>query len=325
MPELTPEYYESLVKKFLKGTISAAEMELLNENFNKTPDDRPVWNLRNETHQQLQQRLYSQIRQEITGVKSIYPKWMKYAVAASVLMFATAAVFIFKAKEPLAVQQLTVKNKPGSIRKIILPDHSLVWLKGNSSLAYPAHFSDSTRNVTLHGEALFEVSKNRLHPFIINTGSYIARVLGTSFNIKENSAGAFKLTVLTGKVQITSSVNKNIQKSVVVTPGRQFEMSYPNAQPRLVTATVSHKDDVVLGTQYPMNFEETGFEDIKRKVEEKFDVVINTGSADYSQCKVSANVTDQSLTNTLKVICAAIGADFTVNNNKINITGGGCK
>lgn len=322
MPDIQPQPIEKLTQKFMQGTITGAEMELLEQWYAQQPQPKPEWFLNNENREELKTRLYNNIRKEIVPVKKLYPAWLK--VAAAVLVMGTAALVVFKLKQADPIQQYTVSNAPGHIRKVMLPDHSLVWLKGNSSLDYPAHFSDSTRNVTLHGEALFEVSKDRRHPFIINTGNYVTRVLGTSFNIKSNNEGAFKLTVLTGKVQVSSAVNKVMQQPVLVTPGKEFEMLNVAALPRVAVSTLDHKDAVVLGTQYPMNFEETGFEEIKRRIEEKFDVTINTVAASYQQCRVSANVTDQSLDNTLKVICAAIGAEYTVNKNIITITGGGC-
>jgi hypothetical protein len=81
---------------------------------------------------------------------------------------------------------------------------------------------------------------------------------------------------------------------------------------------------VVIGTEYPMEFENAGFEEVKKKIEQKFNVQVQAGSENYQNCKLSANVTDQSLENTLKVICAAMGAEYTVTNNIIKITGGGC-
>lgn len=306
----------------MNGTITGAETELLEQWYAQQPEPKPEWTLNSETREQLKQKLYINIKQEMAPVKKLYPSWMK--VAAAALIIATAGVVFFKLKQTDTIQQYTVSNAPGHVRKVMLPDHSLVWLKGNSSIDYPAHFSDSTRNVTLHGEALFEVSKDRSHPFIINAGNYTTRVLGTSFNIRANNSGAFKLTVLTGKVQVTSATNTAMQRPVLVTPGNEFEMLNMVSQPRVVSSTLEHKDAVVLGTQYPMNFDETGFDEIKRRIEQKFDVVINTDAASYQQCRVSANVTDQSLQNTLKVICAAIGAEYTVNKNIITITGGGC-
>lgn len=322
MPDTQPHHIQKLTQKFLQGSITESEMELLEQWYTQQPQNKPEWNLADESREELKQRLYNNIRRDITPVKKLYPAWAK--VAAAVLVIGTAALALVKLRQPDTIQQYTVNNTPGHIRKVILPDHSLVWLKGNSSLNYPLHFSDSTRNVTLHGEALFEVSKDHRHPFIIRTGNYITRVLGTSFNIKSNNAGAFKLTVLTGKVQVTSAGNQAMQKPVFVTPGKQFEAENVAAAPHVAVSTFNDKDAVVSGTQYPMNFDETGFDEIKRRIEQKFDVTINTAMASYQQCHISANVTDQSLDNTLKVICAAIGADYTVKNNTITITGGGC-
>lgn len=322
MADFRPEQINKLTQKFLRGTITAPEMDILEKWYSEKSLENPEWLLENESREDLKQRLFQNIRARIIPVKRLYPLWAK--IAAAVLLITTAGIAVFKAKQDTSAGQFSVMGRPGQIRKIMLPDHSLVWLKGNSSISYPAHFSDSTRNVMLHGEALFEISKDRQHPFIISAGKYITRVLGTSFNIRSNNNGAFKLTVLTGKVQVFYEKNLPNQKPVIVTPGQVYEKLNPAIKPSLAVSTLDNKDAVVYGTQYPMAFEDTRFEEIKRRIEEKFDVSITTDQAAYQQCRISANVTDQSLQNTLKVICASIGAEFSINNDQIKITGGGC-
>jgi ferric-dicitrate binding protein FerR (iron transport regulator) len=70
------------------------------------------------------------------------------------------------ALSPMGYDTFDLKNETfqafsvGKTKKVILEDGSIIWLKGNSSLTYPEHFVNATREVNLIGEALFEYSRN---------------------------------------------------------------------------------------------------------------------------------------------------------------------
>jgi ferric-dicitrate binding protein FerR (iron transport regulator) len=329
MSDYNSEHIQLLAQKLLLGTITEDERTILEEWYNQNPVQKTEWKLRDGSKELLEARIYQGIKQNINPVKRLFPAWAKVAAAASVLIISAIGykIYFSSPKNP-GIRQYSIAGVQGRVRKILLPDKSIVWLKGDSRLEYPSRFSDSTRNVVLHGEALFEVAKDHKHPFIILAGNYLTRVVGTSFNIKEDQQlQSFKLTVLTGKVSVSPRkvANKAIALSttVMVTPGKEFDAL--NTAPSVVTmAQPTAKAAVTQGTEYMMDFENTGFTEVKSRIERKFDVVINSADGTYRNCELSANVTDQSLDNTLKVICAAIGANYTIVNNKVTITGGGC-
>jgi len=82
-----------------------------------------------------------------------------------------------------------------------LPDGSVVTLNRSSELRYPQFFSGDTRAVTLNGEAFFEVAPDKAHPFIITANEASVRVVGTSFNVKSDTA-ATEVIVATGIVEV---------------------------------------------------------------------------------------------------------------------------
>ena len=63
-----------------------------------------------------------------------------------------------------------------------LPDGTTGWLNSNSSVKYNGNFN-TDRQVTLNGEAFFDVFKDKKRPFIVNTNEVNVKVLGTRFNI----------------------------------------------------------------------------------------------------------------------------------------------
>jgi transmembrane sensor len=118
----------------------------------------------------------------------------------------------------------------GETYQVKLPDGSRVWLNAASSLKYPVSFSSlKDRRVELHGEAYFEVAKDKLHPFLVETDGQEVTVLGTHFNIKAYRQDKDIVTTLAeGSVRVGyqasawSDHGKIIYKDeVILSPGQQ--------------------------------------------------------------------------------------------------------
>ncbi len=117
------------------------------------------------------------------------------------------------------VQTTAIHTERG--KTVTLNDGSKVWLNRNATLTYPEEFKGDKRPVKLSGEAFFEVAKNAEKPFIITTENAEIKVLGTSFNINNNT-NTTKVTVATGTVQVT---NADKSKQIIITKGFSAEVS----------------------------------------------------------------------------------------------------
>jgi ferric-dicitrate binding protein FerR (iron transport regulator) len=82
-----------------------------------------------------------------------------------------------------------------------------VWLNAASSITYPTAFPTRTREVTVTGEAYFEVRKNPAQPFVVKTPSDEIAVLGTSFNVNAYAdEAAIKTSLIEGSIQVGQNV-----------------------------------------------------------------------------------------------------------------------
>ncbi|MDQ8006217.1 MAG: DUF4974 domain-containing protein [Pedobacter sp.] len=117
--------------------------------------------------------------------------------------------------QPLAAKRTnngglnTLSTANGQTYQVLLPDGSRVWLNAASSLQYATDFaSKNLREVTLEGEAYFEVKKDDLHPFRVRTKAQTVEVLGTHFNISnypdESTVGT---TLVEGSVKVKSEAS----------------------------------------------------------------------------------------------------------------------
>lgn len=112
-----------------------------------------------------------------------------------------------------------IETPRGGIYEVTLPDGTLVKLNAGTTLSYPTVFAKDKREVTLLGEAYFEVAKKKDQPFIVHTKNQQVQVLGTHFNINAYQTSVpTKTTLLEGKVMVTTLLGS---QKVTLLPGDQ--------------------------------------------------------------------------------------------------------
>ena len=87
-------------------------------------------------------------------------------------------------------------------RLVVLPDSSKVWLNSATTLTYDSDFNKKGREVTLSGEAFFDVAKNPSKPFVVRMKDAEITVKGTSFNVSAyDGENGIQAALLTGQIQ----------------------------------------------------------------------------------------------------------------------------
>lgn len=99
--------------------------------------------------------------------------------------------------------QNTLTTPKGQHASIQLSDGTRVWLNADSKLSYPSHFEKNQRQVTLNGEAYFEVTNQPERPFYVQLPSLKIKVLGTKFNAKAYANESHCITLNEGKVEVS--------------------------------------------------------------------------------------------------------------------------
>ena len=133
----------------------------------------------------------------------------------------------------LASLKNTLTVPESGFYRMVLPDGSKVWVNSASELSYPLAFSKTSRNVTLRGEAYFEVTHDQNRPFIVSTAHGAIKVLGTSFNLKAYHNAISNVTLLNGSIELTNE-NKTSKRIVpgqkVEFDGREMRVSQANIE-----------------------------------------------------------------------------------------------
>ncbi len=111
----------------------------------------------------------------------------------------------------------TLRVPRGGEYSITLSDGTVVYLNSESELRYPVKFVGEDRRVYLSGEAYFDVTQDKAHPFIVDVKNSTVRVLGTSFDVRAYADENEVLTTLVqGSVRFSAG-----NKSVILKPGEQ--------------------------------------------------------------------------------------------------------
>jgi len=159
----------------------------------------------------------------------------------------------------------TLSTPSGGQYMLILPDKTKVWLNAESSISYPSVFAGEERNVSLIGEAYFEVSKDKQHPFKVKAGAAEVKVLGTHFNIMSYAQeGQTQVSLAEGSVRVDLG-----NDSKVLSPGQQASIKAGSTHITLRNVDI---DEVTNWKNGLFQFDNTPLEQVMRQIERWYSV-----------------------------------------------------
>lgn len=190
------------------------------------PDENRRSEIREQIWENLTQKLENSNHHR-PNRQTVWNQWLKLAAVFVVLITFGAIVYHYiqsensSAPQIVEVKLIEKMSMPGQQVTTQLPDGTVVKLNADSRLIVPENFAGDIREVTLFGEAFFEVKRDENHPFVIRTKDVDVQVLGTSFNVRSYpDENASVVSVATGKV----SVSKDREKEYLA-PGEKVTYS----------------------------------------------------------------------------------------------------
>lgn len=227
----------------------------------------------------------------------------------------------------------------GSKTRTILPDGSTVWLNAGSRIRYEPGFSGPQREVTLEGEAFFDVVKQSSRPFIVHAGDLTIKVLGTAFNVKSYEEDTtVETTLIRGLVQITGPGNAQ-QPPVylhphqkIILPRKETEgaasAKAPNGAPaaaripHIVAIDSSMKEDERVETSWVYNrleFRGDSFGELARRLERWYNVEIHFEDEAARGLTFNGSLENETVEQAFLALQAAVPFRFTIKNNEVYI------
>lgn len=178
-----------VLHRYLKSNGTKDE-KIVDSWYNSIDDQQPIplWQeegkklaTRNSIYQYVFDHIKATTLQQVQQMPSTAYRWRMAAVVPGLLL---GAYLLYYLVQP-GITYTTVSVPLGKVKKVQLPDNSVVWLKSGSTLRFSSEFNNGFREVELpEGEAFFEVQRNPSKPFIVTTDSVQTKVLGTAFLIQ---------------------------------------------------------------------------------------------------------------------------------------------
>ena len=191
-----------------------------------------------------------------------------------------------KKSDTLVVEEIAynqIQTPKGGEYRLTLADGTKVYLGSLSSLEYPVTFTGKDRKVKLSGEAYFEVARDVKHPFIVELDNMTAKVLGTSFNLRDYADEQYaEATLVTGKVQIFAG-----QDSCILEPSYQATL---DRSTRVLSSKKVDVSEFVAWKDGKLNIRNQRLEDILIRLSKWYDINIFYANKEAKDLRFYVNI-----------------------------------
>ena len=286
------EDFLELAKKYHENKCTAEEKQLVEYFFDSMQDvdSQILFSPTEETGKKILANIKIETKQ--TTIIRKGKRFKRALQFAAVLFIVTSLAFAMKLIT-LPVHEITQMAAKGERKEILLEDGSKVVLNSNSSITYAETFGE-TRQIELKGEAYFKVHRDTTRPFVVSTHDVSVKVLGTSFNINSYKHNNTKVSVLTGKVEVTSPSGKK----VILTK---------NLQARLINdldfaVSGCDSNNGIAWTDNIIFLKNTTLGETAKIIENWYDVTVDFEDTSLEGLTISGKFKDEKLENVLNSI-----------------------
>lgn len=251
-------------------------------------------------------RLHSPLREFAPATRRPWSTAWQLAAAMLVTVIGGSAlgVLLFRSRALAPAEAMRIAaTKPGQRGVFRLSDGTQVVLGVASTLRYPATFRDDSREVSLEGEAYFEVVHDTRRPFTVRAGDLVAKDLGTEFTVRAypEDAGA-RVVVREGRVAIRAAATAAAPERVVA-PGQLGRLG-SGQKP-----TVEAADTAVwfAWTEGRLVFDGTPLREALPQLGRWFDLEFRLGDSSLGDVPLTATLRTQPTTEVLNNLAASLG------------------
>lgn len=256
---------------------------------------------------------------------------MRYLSGIAALLLAVIATYLYirpfsNAKTPV-IAPVTYFSSGKALRKtVILKDGSVITLAPESSIRLQEGFDSLKRELTLSGEAFFDVRHDAAHPFIVHTAFNDIKVLGTTFNVKAYpDSGSMEAALIRGKVRIDSKQYPGY--FVVLQPNQKLMVKQPAKNRPAVAdyqvAALKLGDHVVpeeiQWVRKRLDLDNLPLSVIAKKLQEWYGIEIVISGEEVKNYRYSGVFENETILKILEALQLSYPFQFEIEGNKITI------
>jgi len=246
---------------------------------------------------------------------------------------APAATPAGEAKE---ISEVVTHN--GSRTNLLLPDGTRVWLNAGSRLTYEKTYGAESREVSLTGEALFDVAHNATRPFIIHAAHVDIRVLGTRFNLKSYPTDrTTETTLLKGSIEV--SIKDRPDEKIILKPNEKLVIANDDStlhrrdpaayKPQMTESLVNIRKpayDSITGINVETSwvedrliFQDEAFATLSKDMERWYGVSIHFTRPELEDLHFTGNFQKETVQQALEALKLTAPFTYTIHENQITI------
>ena len=265
------------------------------------------------------EKLYSSIQNKIWISENRFflkhTDWVGniFKTAAAILVILTASLFTisqerYQASQVVVQKPVIYQSDENQQKEITLRDGSVIRLNNNSEMIVSKDFMQGTREVTLNGEAYFEVAHNPAQPFIIHSNQSSVEVLGTKFNLRSISdQDNVQLAVIEGKVSFENKVKATEENSAILTKG---QFGYLDINEHKIQVDDLAVNNYLAWRTGRLNFEDLTMQQVCTQLNRIYGIECSFSGDEIRDLKLTANFSNESLEKTLEVVSLSLKLDY---------------
>lgn len=368
------ENYKDLLAKYLNNVCSQAELTKL-ISWMKNPDNEkkfhefiendwqsfkidPQINPKVLSFENIRLRISSSLQtaskigkisnNTVTRNQQIIRKILRIAASLFIPIAIGTVTYIILQRSAPRTNQIAIKKVTsplGSKTQMELEDGTKIWLNAGSTIELSTSYNEKFREVTLTGEAFFDVAHEPKRPFIVKTTDLNIRVLGTEFNVKSYpDEGTIETTLLEGSVAISRIDQKpNTKKVIYLKPNeratfirKQGTIIYSN-----IYQSFSEHDSITLNKQSrnekmiltknidteeyvawkdnKLIFRNESLESLCIKLERWYNVKINIHDEALKHYHYTGTLHKENITQVIEAFKLTMPLKYTINHDVIDI------
>ncbi|WP_339922115.1 FecR domain-containing protein [uncultured Cyclobacterium sp.] len=271
-------------------------------------------------YQKLLQQIHSRtsVEKKSTQFSSIVP-WPKIFKLVACFALLVGSMFLIKKgldqkEEAPSLTERTIQRSTGSGEKLTLklPDGTVIILNANSSIRFSSGFGKTNRFIELTGEGYFEIAKDSLRPFQVQTDGIRTTALGTEFNAFARD-GVYSVALTEGEVAVAS-----IDKKVELKPGQRLILDKHNSlsNSRIETFELN---EIIGWKEGILTFDRVALKSIFHDLEKWYGINITIEEGYNLNRRVIGTFQNKNLSDVLTGLGFSMEFEFSIDKNKVMI------
>jgi transmembrane sensor len=337
----------SLLGKYQNGECTPEEARLVQQWYNQLDKSHGL-DLEEKEKLQLEHKIWGKLEEDLQEggwrtKKGRLMNWRFLSTAAAVILIVSALLKFELPKNESSVPDFTIAEiraeEPGMIyevnssdqlKKLVMEDGSTITLAPESAITFPAHFAEDVREVTLEGDAFFEIAPHKQRPFVVKKDNLVTKVLGTSFWIKgHDNNGTLEVNVLTGKVSVFDQKewDRNlpgveVQENAILVVSH--EKAIYNVHSGNITRSQGDSPLMESNAIPDMVMSNIQLPEILGLFKTLYGVDIELLRPGMVNCNFTGDLSNMQLYDALELLCKSVGATYHALGSKVIVEGNGC-